>query len=356
VRWNIVVIVVLAALCIAVGGCVDEGAPGESAPQHSSIIYAEEGVVHIAELSFATPTRGVEHPTSSEFYQQLYSEMASTPLQYPLTVVDDVGEVIVIPEKPERIVSLAPSNTEILFAIGAGDRVVGVTEFCSYPPEASDVPKTGGYATPSIERIISMEPDMVFAAYGVGEENINALKSNGLTVVSLYPSTLDDVFEDVLLAGVVCDELDNASRLVVSMIEQVDEVKLKTANATTTPRVMYTIWEGPYVAGNGTFASDMIAIAGGENIADGQEGYYIMSMEDAIASDPEVIITTGMGNDTITYGYIMNESRFSRTSARLNDRVYKIDSDVVDRAGPRVVQALAQFSRFIHPELYQPSR
>lgn len=316
-----------------------------------SIVQVQDGVVHIANFSFAS--RGaLSHPTSEEYYRRLYEEMASVPIHYPLTVVDDGGDRVSVPARPERIVSLAPSNTEILFAIGAGDRVVGVTEYCNYPPEARLKPKIGGYSTPSIERIIGMEPDLVIAAYGVGKENIDALKSNGIRVLSLHPITLDDVLRDILLVGVVCGETDNASRVVVHMIRQIDEVKQRTANATTTPRVMYVIWEGPYVAGEGTFADDMIAIAGGQNIADGK-GYYIMAMEDVIARDPEVIITTGMGNDTTTYSYIMGEKRLAKTSARLNGRVYKIDSDIVDRAGPRIVDALSQFSHFIHPELYR---
>ncbi|MHC1597222.1 MAG: ABC transporter substrate-binding protein, partial [Methermicoccaceae archaeon] len=270
-RWALVVVVLAAVLSVAVAGCVQtERASSPQVLNSSVICHVQDGTVHIANLSFATPNTRIDHPTTREYYEHLHSEMSSVSIGYPLRVVDDTGEVVVLTKKPERIVSLAPSNTEILFALGAGDRVVGVTDYCNYPPEATRKPKIGGYATPSIERIIGMEPDLVVSAYGVGKENIDALKSSGITVLSLNPTTLDDVLRDILLVGVACDEPENASRLVVSMVEQIDAVKQRTANATSTPRVMYTIWEGPYVAGSGTFADDMIAIAGGENIAAGR--------------------------------------------------------------------------------------
>ena len=134
--------------------------------------------------------------------------------QRSVTVTDDFGEIITIRGTPQRIVSLAPSNTEILYALDLDDRVVGVTDYCNYPPEAADKPRVGGYSTVNIEKVIAAEPDLVLAALGNTEDVVNRLRSLGLTVVSLNPLTVEDVLHDIELLGVVTGQEEEASTLV----------------------------------------------------------------------------------------------------------------------------------------------
>ncbi|OFV66119.1 MAG: iron ABC transporter substrate-binding protein [Candidatus Syntrophoarchaeum butanivorans] len=274
-----------------------------------------------------------------------------------MKVTDDLGRNVTIPHKPERIVSLAPSVTEILFAIGAGDRVVGVDEISNYPPEVAEIEKVGSYARISTEKVVDLNPDLVVGAYGNGIETIEKISDLGIPVVGLNPRTLDEILDSINLLGEVTGCEENATRLTNEMKVTIDRVKNASKKAAHRPRVLYVIWHDPlYTAGNGTFEDEMISIAGGENLAADLPGYSIMTLETVIDRDPEVIITTsggGMGVEeaNISYEYILSEERFADLTAVREGRVYVIDADIACRPGPRIVDALEEIFRFIHPEL-----
>ncbi|MHC1566303.1 MAG: ABC transporter substrate-binding protein [Candidatus Syntropharchaeia archaeon] len=271
-----------------------------------------------------------------------------------ITITDDFGRNVTIPYRPERIVSLAPSTTEILFAIGAGDRVVGVDDYSNYPPEVVSLPKIGGYATINVERVVSLKPDLVVAAYGNGIDTIEALNSLGIKVVGLNPRSLDDILHDIDLLGKVTGTQENATRLINEMKKRIDTVKDATEEVTHRPRILHVIWHDPlWTAGNGTFENEMISIAGGENIASDIDGYSVISLETVVDRDPEVIITTsgggmGLAGRNLSYEYITTDSRFVGITAVKEGRVYVIDADIACRPGPRIVDALEQIFRFIH--------
>ncbi|NMC89056.1 MAG: ABC transporter substrate-binding protein [Methanomicrobiales archaeon] len=278
-----------------------------------------------------------------------------------VTVTDDFGEVVTIHGVPQRIVSLAPSNTEILYALGLENRIVGVTDYCNYPPAASDVPKVGGYSTISIERVLAADPDLVFAAMGNTEDVVNHLRSLGLTIVSLNPETIDDVLYDVELLGRATGQEEQAAACVEELRTRIQAVTEKTEGLPEKPTVAHVIWYDPiWVSGRGTFQDEVIRMAGGLNAFDSVEGWGIVGLEEFITTNPDCIFVssgTGMddGGGDIVYDYFMSESRLHHLDAVRDGRIFIIDADTISRGGPRIVDALEEVAGDLHPDLFGSS-
>ena len=282
------------------------------------------------------------------------SAPANITTSFERTVTDDSGATVTIHGEPQRIVSLAPANTEILFALGLGDRIVGVTDYCDYPPEAKTKPSIGGYSTVSVENVIAQKPDLIVASYGNGAELVDQLKKLNMTVVSLNPENVSGILNDITLVGTATGADDNATALVTSLNSRIQNTEQNVSAATTRPKVAHIIWNDPiYVSGNGTFQDELIRMAGGTNAFADKQGWTNVGIEDFIAADPDILIVnsgTGMGgSENSVAQYFENETRFANVAAIRNHRVYVIDSDVVDRAGPRIVDALEIFAQDIHP-------
>ncbi len=273
------------------------------------------------------------------------ADTPATTAAFERTVTDDYGTTVTIYGTPERIVSLAPANTEILFALGLGDRVVGVTDYCNYPPEATTKPKIGGYSTVSVENVIAQKPDLVVASYGNGAELVNHLKKLNLTVIVTNPQNVSGILNDITFVGKVTGADDNATALVDSLTARIQNTGKNASALTVHPKVAHIIWNDPiYVSGNGTFQNELISMAGGTNAFAGKQDYATIGTEDFIAANPDILIVnsgSGMGGseDSVAQ-YFENETRFANVAAVKNHRVYVIDSDTVDRAGPRIVDAL----------------
>jgi len=306
----------------------------------------------------SAPKTSTETVPGTTTVTQTATPTAAPAERQPVTVTDDYGEEVSIDAMPTRIVSLAPSNTEILFALGLGDRVVGVTDYCNYPAEATEKPKVGGYSTVNIERVVAATPDLVVASFGNTEEVVNHLRSLGLTVISLNPDSVEGTLHDIELVGKATGMEDRAAELVASMEARIDTVSEKIKSATDTPTVVHAVWYDPiWVSGNNTFQNEMIKLAGGANAFPDVEGWQIVTMERFITTDPDVIIVnsgTGMGEGgtDLIYRYFMDEPRFKNMKAIKNNRVYIIDSDLIDRGGPRLVDALEEVAADIHPDLF----
>jgi iron complex transport system substrate-binding protein len=276
----------------------------------------------------------------------------------PANIVDGLGRSVTIDKIPQRIVSLAPSNTEILFALGLGDKVVGVTEYCNYPQEVMTKPKVGGFSNVDIEKVVSLEPDLVLATHIHGKTVIPALEKLGLTVVAVTPSSLNEVLDSITLVGKITGQSREASKLIDDLGTRIEAVADKTRNLSPDqkPRVFYVTWHDPLMtAGTETLADDVISSAGGQNIAYDISGDKAINLETVIYRDPQVIVASvdmGSGED-LPWQYVQTEPRLENTQALLNDRVYKIDGDVIHRPGPRIVDALEQMAQFIHPELFK---
>ena len=274
------------------------------------------------------------------------SPTEQTPVQY---VFDDLGRLVAINGTPQRIISLAPSNTEILFALGLGDKVVGVTDWCDYPPEALEKEKVGGYDTPDIEKIVLLNPDLILVAHGTPMDVINTMDGLGLTVFGIKSTDLDDVLNDIRTVGEITDNEVEAQVLTSEMESTIKAVTDQTEELEERPRVFYIIWHDPlWTAGSGTFIHELIEKAGGVNICQNITGYTTISIEDVVARNPEVIIA-----GEFSYAWAMNETLLEGTDARQNGRIYQGDDDLVQRPGPRLVEGLEWFAYFIHPEIFE---
>jgi iron complex transport system substrate-binding protein len=276
----------------------------------------------------------------------------------PGNIVDGLGRSVTIDKIPQRIVSLAPSNTEILFALGLGDKVVGVTEYCNYPKEAMTKPKVGGFSNVDIEKVVSLEPDLVLATHIHEKTVIPTLEKLGLTVVAITPGSLNEVLDGITLVGKITGQSGEASKLINDLGTRIEAVMDKTRNLSPDqkPRVFYITWHDPLMtAGTETLADDVISSAGGQNIAYDIFGDKAINLETVIYRDPQVIVASvGMGSgEDLPWQYVQTEPRLENTQALLNGRVYKIDGDVIHRPGPRIVDALEQMAQFIHPELFK---
>ncbi|AIY90885.1 ABC transporter substrate-binding protein [Geoglobus acetivorans] len=271
--------------------------------------------------------------------------------KFPITVTDDFGFNVTVDKKPERIISLAPSNTEILFALGLGDRIVGVTEYCNYPEEAKERPKVGGYSTIDIEKVLSLKPDLVVASFGNGEETIQTLKEYNLTVIALNPKDLKGIIRDIEMLGKVTGEEENATRLIKMMENKIETVKAKAEKMEARPKVAHILWHDPiYVSGNGTFVNELITIAGGQNAFGDVEGWKVVSIEDLYSKDPDIIIVNsgdGMNanGENIIYEWVTSELKDLR--AVKEGKVFVINSDMISRPSYRLVYALEEISNII---------
>jgi len=280
---------------------------------------------------------------------------------FPLWVIDNFGRNVTISHKPERIVSLAPANTEILFALGLGDKVVGVTRYCDYPPEviekvnAGEITIIGGYANPDVEKIIALEPDLVIAeSQGLQGEVVNTLERNGITVIGLDPKNVSQILQNIILVGKATGKEIEAENLANELNQRIDEITNKIKNIAHRPKVYFELWYDPLMSiGPGTWINELIEMAGGENIfSDANSPYPIISSEAVIERNPEIIVITLGYMGGVGKSGIKNRPGWNSIDAVKNDKIYEIDENIVYRPGPRIVDGLEQLAKIIHPELF----
>jgi len=276
---------------------------------------------------------------------------------FTIEVTDQLGRVVKLEKVPERIISLSPSNTEVLFALRLADKVVGVTKYCDYPSEAKNKPNVGGFSTPNIEEIIALSPDLVLAALRHEDEIIPQLEEMGLTVFALKLKTLDEALEGITLVGEITGKEEEASKLLAEMQNRIKAVTDKTNSLPEDkrPSVFYLTWHDPLkTSGLGTLNNELIEKAGGRNIFSDVTGIQSVDLEVLVARNPQVMIAgIGMGSgEDKPIQYLMTESRLESTEAGKNDRIYGVDMDITGRGGPRIVDGLEQFAKCIHPEIF----
>ncbi len=277
----------------------------------------------------------------------------------PIEVMDQAGRLVKVSEMPEKIISLAPSNTEIVYALGLEDRLVGVTEYCDYPEAAKEKPKIGGFSTVDIEKVVEIQPDLILASNIHKDEVIPQLERLGLTVIALNPKTVEEVLEAIKLVGQLTGKAEEVSRLTAEMENRIQAVTDKTAGIPEAqrPRVFYILWHDPLMTvGPETRIHELIEKAGGINIArDLTDEYPRISLEATIMANPQVIIAgSGHGSSQdIPFSYVLTEPRLAEVAARQNNRVYEIDSNLTSRPGPRIIDGLEKLAGFIHPELFE---
>ena len=276
---------------------------------------------------------------------------------FPVTVTDDMGDKITINEKPERIISLAPANTEVLFALDLEEKIVGVTTYANYPREAKAKEKIGTITEPNLEKIVSLEPDLIVANAVNKLETVKRLRELGYKVVGYDAETVNDAISVIKQVGKITDRENKAQRIVTDMYLQLAEIKdlvdskLKDCSR---PKVFYEIWNQPlYTAGKNTFINDIINIAGGINIGAEAKGEWPQfSLEKLLLENPDIYISSPhSAPHKVTVESIKNRDNYKNLAAIKKDRVYIVNQDIISRASPRIVKGLKEIVKAIFPDL-----
>ncbi|MBR5008337.1 MAG: cobalamin-binding protein [Methanocorpusculum sp.] len=274
-----------------------------------------------------------------------------------VTITDDLGVTVTIENPPERIVSLSPANSEILFALGLDEKIVGVTEYCTYPEAALSKEKIGGFSTVNIEKVSVLNPDLIVAADGNSEETVAHLRELGFTVITINADTIDTTLDDILLLGKATGADDEAEALVSSMKEDLEEIAEKTS-AEEKPTILHCMWTDPlWVSGSGTFQDEMITAAGGVNAAADEGGWVALTMEKFLTMNPDIIVVDsgngmGVGADDALRDFFLKDPRMQSLSAVQNERVYVVNADIIDRGGPRIVEGVEALAEIAHPDIF----
>jgi len=279
-------------------------------------------------------------------------------------LVDDHGDKTSLTAYPQKIISVAPSATEILFAIGAGDKVVAVTDYDNYPYDfsawvkAGNMSSIGDFTNPNLEVITALDPDLIVATGGVQEDSVGTWRNLGYKVLVLDPTSVDGILYDIELVGNATGLRAEATALVNNITARIAAVENTVANATK-PKVYYEVYyETSFTMTIGALAwqNELIDIAGGTNIFDDQQiDYYIYQVEALINRNPDVIVVPASGMGTgqqAGLDEIKARPGWDTVSAIQNDRIYQIDSNIIERAGPRVADTIEQLAAFFHPELF----
>ena len=303
----------------------------------------------------ATEIPATESPVTEAPATQAPTEAA---VETTLTITDGLGREVTLNGLPQRIISLAPSNTEILFAIGAGDQVVGRDTLSDFPEEASTVTDIGStFEALNTELIVSLKPDLVLAAEINTPEQVKQLEDLGLTVYYLNnPATLEEMYDNLELVAQMTGHQEEAATLIESLTARVAVVDEKIAPISSRPGVFYEL-DGtdpakPYTAGKGTFITQLIDRAGGYNIASELDGYPQISLEQVVAADPAFIIL-GDARYGVTPESIAQRPGWENLSAVKNGKVLPFNDDLVSRPGPRLVDALEELAKLLRPELFE---
>ena len=274
-----------------------------------------------------------------------------------VTYVDDIGRTVQINGIPQRIISLSPSNTEMVYALGLQDKLVGVTSYDNYPPDAKNKPVVSDYSTVDLEKIVKAKPDLVLADSIHKNDTIPALEKLGITVYAMTPNNIDGIFNEIKALGQITGKTQAADILVSSLKTRIQAVADKTVKLTDfeKPRVLFITWYDPiWTAGSDTMIQYLINEAGGANIASDLNGYATITLESVIQRNPQVIIVmSGTGTQNESLDYIMSNEQFKSTDAVKNGRVYEIDADIFGRTTPRIVDGLETLAKLIHPELFK---
>jgi iron complex transport system substrate-binding protein len=276
----------------------------------------------------------------------------------PLTLTDDLGRSVRFLKPPERIVSLAPGLTEILFALGLGDRVVGVTDYCNYPPEALSKTRVGGLNA-NIESILALRADLVVGVAGLyQEDNLTRFERFQIPYFAVDPSSLEKIFGTILVFGRIAGAKETAVEKVRQLRERLNRIR-QAVEPFPPVRLLYVVDKEPLISvGKRSYLADLIHEAGGINIAGGlDKAYPMLSMEYVIQQDPQVIVLAMDADRSLSDQEKRDWSRWSSLSAVRDGKIYKVDRDLLNRPGPRVMDGLEELVRLLHPPVdFTPGR
>ncbi len=274
---------------------------------------------------------------------------------FPVALTDDNGTGATIEAKPMRIVSTAPANTEILFALGVGDRVVGVSSLDDYPPEAAAIAKIGDFQA-NTEAVMALSPDLV-VGYSGNEEALAPVQAAGAPVLILNPMTLEQIYANIAMVGAATGATGRAAELVESMKAQIKEVTEAAAATGESPAVFYALDNTLWTAGPGSFVDELLTLVNATNVASmpgadsaAAQAYYQFAPEQLVAADPDVILLPG--SIYATADEFTADPRFAGLTAVKEGRVLVVDDVLITRPGPRVGEGLKVLAEAIHPGVF----
>ena len=267
---------------------------------------------------------------------------------YPLTVKDSSGREVIIESEPKTVVSLAPSITEIIYALGKGDKLVGRTTYCNYPEEATKVEEIGTLMEPNVEKITSIKPDLIIGSTHLDEKIVKQLEELGMKIVYINESeNLDGSYKTITSIGEVLNANEVAVKTVDEMKTKIDAVVAKVKDVSTKPSVYYVVGFD-FTAGKDTFISQLIELAGGKNAADDVEGWSY-SIEKLVEKNPDIMIA-----DNALVEEVKTKEFYKDLTAVKNGQLYGVNGDIFSRQGsPRLAEAVVELAKIIHPELFK---
>ena len=329
--------------------------PRESRPRARFAIAMTLLAVLVA-LASCAAEQPLADPTIQPSVPSIPVSAAPSARSFPVTITDDAGTSVAIPERPERIVSLTPGTTEILFAIGAGDRVVATTDADDYPPAAVPLPDVASFGSVDLERIVELEADLVLAGGNeyTPSDAIRSLRSFDIPLVVVYAASVDGVLADIELIGEAVGNAPDARALVDEMRTEIDVLSAAVEDLPP-PRVFYEIDAsvGVYGPADESFLAEMIRLAGGEPITTGSASSFEIPLERLVAADPEVIVL-GDAAFGVTPEQVAERPAWAQMTAVQDGAVRVVDDKLVTRPGPRLAQGLRSLVLSIHPDAVLP--
>lgn len=271
---------------------------------------------------------------------------------YPYTFTDSKGNEVIIESEPKKIISVAPSITELVYAFGKGDELIGRTDYCDYPEESANVQSIGTLTDPNIEKIVELKPDIVIASTHFKDDVLKKLQDLGIKVVVIKDSkNIDGAYESMDKLGEILNTQEKAQQVVDSNKQKIEEIKEKVKDAET-PKTYYVVGfgkTGDYTATGDTFIAEMLSIAGGKNIAQDATGWKY-SLEKIIENDPEYII---ISKNFLMKDQFIAADGYKELSASKNNKVYEIDDNLLNRQGPRMAEGVEAIAKILHPDLFK---
>jgi iron complex transport system substrate-binding protein len=265
---------------------------------------------------------------------------------------DQAGRVVQVPKNPRRVLSLAPSITEMVYALDKEELLVGATLYSNYPPQAKELPRVGSYVNLNVEKILQLEPDLCLATKdGNPVSTVRRLQSLGVPVYALDPRSLEQVMRTLQELGGILQARDEAEKKVSAMRKRLQELKARARQSGERPRVFFQIGQRPLVsAGQETFIQELISLAGGENLAAGAGTYPRFSREEVLRMDPELILISSMANDqAAAKESVRSWRRYPGISAVRQDRIHIVPAELFNRPSPRMLDALEILVELLHP-------
>jgi iron complex transport system substrate-binding protein len=344
-------------LCLAAAACA---APAAISPTTAPVATAAPTAVPpTAVPPTAAPTLEPATAVPPTAAPTVVPPTAAAPTPAPVAVADETGQVVKLAGPARRIVSLGPSNTEILFALGAGPQVVGRDELSDFPPDAKQVASVGSaFDKLNTEAIVALKPDLVLAADIVSPEQVKTLQGVGLTVFLLgNPKDFDGLYQNLAAVGQLTGHTPEAKALSDDSKTRVTAVVLTVKKATSRPKVFYeldaTDPTKPFTPGPGSFVDMLITLAGGQNVGASLKDQWAQISSEALVQQNPDIILLGDAAYGIAVDSVGRRAGWSSIAAVKNKAVYAFDDNLVSRPGPRLVDGLETIAKLLHPELFK---